>query len=353
MYKFAVLFALLVVTTVSQGEATLPTADVKGSRDHPLLGRYAGSFVVGYDVKRFDEFALPLSPLEFVEGRKDSHNNRFHAPKTFKSLEGERTRLVYLIPAERSPVEVLRNYQEEIKNKGGSLLFECKDKECGGDPGRSSSGGGGDMSLAMFLYPEERITDPYNSNGYCAITGDIANQRFTVAELPAQNAYVAVHTYTLRDDLYCKAFNDRTIAVVEILQTKAREQKMVVVKAEEMAQAIAQRGSVALYGIYFDFNKTDLKPESDPTLEQIGRLLTADPALKVLVVGHTDNVGTFPFNQDLSQRRAEAVSAALVARYGIAKARLTPVGVSFAAPVSSNTTEEGRAKNRRVELVSY
>jgi outer membrane protein OmpA-like peptidoglycan-associated protein len=73
--------------------------------------------------------------------------------------------------------------------------------------------------------------------------------------------------------------------------------------------------------------------------------------MKLLVVGHTDNVGTFAFNTDLSQRRAVAVVNALASRFGVARNRLTPFGVSFAAPVASNRTEEGRAKNRRVELV--
>ena len=82
----------------------------------------------------------------------------------------------------------------------------------------------------------------------------------------------------------------------------------------------------------------------------MGKLLKDNPALKLLVVGHTDNVGNFPFNMDLSQRRAAAVVAALASR-GAAKDRLTPVGVSFASPIATNKTEEGRAKNRRVELV--
>ncbi len=126
---------------------------------------------------------------------------------------------------------------------------------------------------------------------------------------------------------------------------------MVTVNASEMAKKIASTGSVALYGIYFDFNKADLKPESNATLDQIAQLLKNDAALKLLVVGHTDNVGTFDFNTGLSQRRAASVVAALTGKYGIAKARLSPIGVSFAAPVASNKTDDGRAKNRRVELV--
>src|SRR4029079_352713 len=116
-----------------------------------------------------------------------------------------------------------------------------------------------------------------------------------------------VLTYSLKDDRYCKAFNDRTIAVIDIIENKAREQKMVTVRADEMAQQIASAGSVALYGIYFDFNKADIKPESASTIEEIAKLLRSNAALKLLVVGHTDNVGGYASNLDLSQRRAVSV----------------------------------------------
>jgi len=335
------------------GDATVPRADQKGSKDSPILKRYEGSFIVAYERKSFDELVLPLSPLEEVADKRDRHNNRVFEPKQKKALEGVRTRIVYLIPENRSPLEVLRNYQEEIKGKGGQILYECKGSECGGDSGRSSSGGGGEMSLAMVLFPEERISDPAFSNGHCAMTERIDDQRYTVAELPADNAHVSILTYTLKADNYCKALAERTVAVVDILETKAREQKMVTVKAEEMASKLSTAGSVALYGIYFDFNKADVKPESEPTLQEIARLLKADSALKLLVVGHTDNVGSFTSNMTLSQRRAEAVVTALASGHGVDKSRLTPVGVSFACPVAPNTTDEGRAKNRRVELVKH
>jgi OOP family OmpA-OmpF porin len=330
----------------------VPTADRKGAKDNPLLKRYEGSLIVAYDHKSFDEFDLPLSKLEELpDGKRDTRNNRVYEPKQKKSLEGERTRLVYLIPPDRSPLEVVRNYKEEIEGKGGKVLFQCKAEECGGSPERSSGGGGGEMSLSMYLYPADRIQDADFSNGSCAQERRISDQRYLSAEIPAENAHVSVLAYTVHDDRYCIQLNGRTIAAVDILQTKSREQKMVAVNASEMATKIAQTGSIALYGIYFDFNKSDLKPESEPTLEQIAQLLKKDGALKLLVVGHTDNVGTFDFNVGLSQRRSVAVVGALTGKYGIAKARLTPVGVSFAAPVASNKSEEGRAKNRRVELV--
>jgi OmpA-OmpF porin, OOP family len=345
------LFTLMAMSIVF-ADATIPTADKPGSKDHPLLKRYDGSFIVAYENQSFTDFVLPLSRLEPVPGKKDTHNNRYYEPKQKKPLEGAYTRLVYLIPANRSPLEVLRNYQQEITQKGGKILFECKDVECGGSATRSSSGGGGDMSLAMFLLPQEKIKDPHFSNGNCAMTARISDQRYATAEVPAQSAHLSILAYTLNADVpSCKAFSGRTIAVIDILEDKPREQKMITVTAVEMAKQISSVGSVALYGIYFDVNKADVKTESEPALLEIAKLLKSNAALKLLVVGHTDRVGTLPFNMDLSQRRAAAVVNALVTKHQIAQSRLMPLGVAFASPVASNTSEEGRAKNRRVELV--
>jgi OmpA-OmpF porin, OOP family len=209
------------------------------------------------------------------------------------------------------------------------------------------------MSLRMYLYPKARLTDAHGSPGYCAVAEKIIDQRYLAAEISDRAAHVSVLAYTLvspdRSDS-CHDLNERTVAVVDIVETKEREQRMVTVQAAEMGAAIEDVGRIALYGIYFDFNKADVKPESGPTLEQIAKLMSDNPALKLLVVGHTDNVGGFAFNRDLSQRRAAAVVAALVKK-GVRNDRLTPHGVAFASPVASNKSEEGRAKNRRVELV--
>jgi len=335
-------------------DATIPTADRRGTKDNPLLKRYEGSFIAFSERKSFAEFTLPLSKLELVPGKQTGNNNHAYEPKNKKALEGVYTRLVYVIPEERSPLEVLRNYQDEIRAKGGKILFECKGAECGGDASRSSAGGGGDTSLAMYLYPQERITEENFTTGHCVLAEKITDQRYAAAEIPSAGAHVSVLAYTLvAPDKHggCLALNNRTIAVVDIVEAKAREQKMVAIRASEMATAIAGTGRVALYGIYFDFNKTDIKPESEPTLAEIGKLLKETPSLRLIVAGHTDNVGSFPFNTDLSQRRAAAVVAALASRHGAARDRLTPFGASFASPVASNRSEEGRAKNRRVELV--
>ena len=154
-----------------------------------------------------------------------------------------------------------------------------------------------------------------------------------------------------KDDRSFKA-REGAYAALDILETKAMEQNMVVVSASEIGKALTASGKVAIYGILFDTGKADIKPESKASLEQIAAyLVKSDPSARLHVVGHTDTVGGFDSNLALSRRRAEAVVAALGRDYGIAASRLQPNGVASLAPVASNSSEEGRAKNRRVELV--
>ncbi len=117
------------------------------------------------------------------------------------------------------------------------------------------------------------------------------------------------------------------------------------------ADGLRANGHVAVEGIYFDTGKTELRPESEAALVEIAKLLMNDPALKLHVVGHTDSVGGFEANLTLSQGRAAAVVQALVGRHGVGASRLHAGGVGPLAPVASNDSEEGRAKNRRVEIV--
>ena len=104
-------------------------------------------------------------------------------------------------------------------------------------------------------------------------------------------------------------------------------------------------------GIFFDTAKSDIKPESGPAIGEIAKLLTNNPALKVGIVGHTDMVGDATSNMRLSQARAQSVIADLVSKHGIAAARLVAFGAGPWSPLASNKTDDGRAKNRRVELV--
>lgn len=343
---------LALCPAVAWADATIPTKDIPGAKDSPLLKRYDGSFIVSYDRVAYTDFRLPLSKLELTPER-DVSNNRAFRPKEQREVEGARTRLTYLLPAERSPLEVLRNYQDEVEAAGGKILFSCKEEGCGGDHRRSSSGGGSDSSLLMYFVHERDLKDPAFSNGSCAMTTSITGQRFLSAQMPHPDgeAYLTVHTYQVVDTQYCKAFNGRTVAVVHFVEPKPRDRKMTTVKAEEMARVIGASGRIALYGILFDTNKTEVKPESNATLQEIAGLMRSDPKLAVIVVGHTDNQGAYEYNLDLSRRRAEAVIKVLAASHGIDPKRLKAAGAGMMAPTASNDAEDGRAKNRRVELV--
>ena len=146
-------------------------------------------------------------------------------------------------------------------------------------------------------------------------------------------------------------FQKFPVVQLDIIEAKPMETGLVKVNAEALAKEIERIGHVSLYGIYFDSGEAEVKPQSEEELGEIAKLLGQDPKLNLYMVGHTDNVGTFSSNMDLSQRRAEAVVKTLVAKHGIDTKRLHPVGVGPLAPVASNKTAEGRAKNRRVEIV--
>jgi outer membrane protein OmpA-like peptidoglycan-associated protein len=133
-----------------------------------------------------------------------------------------------------------------------------------------------------------------------------------------------------------------------VIERKAREDAAT---AETFKDDLARRGHVAVYDLWFDTNQAVIKPASQAALAEIAKLLAAEPALKLNVVGHTDGIGSVEANRKLSQARAAAVVNELVARYRVAAARLRAYGVGPLAPVASNDTEEGRAHNRRVELV--
>ncbi|MEJ5349941.1 MAG: OmpA family protein [Desulfosoma sp.] len=135
-----------------------------------------------------------------------------------------------------------------------------------------------------------------------------------------------------------------------IVEEEAMVQE-VVADAKSLMSDIQAKGSASVYGIYFDFDKADIKPESEPAIKEIAKLLQENKDVKLYVVGHTDNVGTIDYNIKLSKARADAVTKELVTKYKISADRLKAYGVGSLAPVATNKTDEGRAKNRRVELV--
>jgi OOP family OmpA-OmpF porin len=137
---------------------------------------------------------------------------------------------------------------------------------------------------------------------------------------------------------------------LRIVEKETMKQE-VTANADAWLSDIKTTGHAAVYGIYFDTDKADIKPESEPMLEEITKLLRKDESLKLYLVGHTDNTGEFAHNMKLSEARANAVMNELVSKHAIPAARLKAYGVGPLSPVASNRSEDGRAQNRRVELV--
>jgi outer membrane protein OmpA-like peptidoglycan-associated protein len=286
---------------------------MEGSKDHPLITRYPGSYIAKYLTKEFDEFSLPLGPVE--EENKITKNQH---------LEGKITRIVYVAPAGRTVLEVFRNYQSALKKAGFETLFTCGPQGCGSTIANAYANSGDNTD---YWGPE---------HGIHYISAKLAR--------PEGDVYVSL----LVDD---QGPDSRANAELYVIEVKPMESDLITVNAASLAKDINRTGHASVYGIYFDTGKADVKPESDATLKEIAKLLQGDPSLKLYVVGHTDNQGALDMNMDLSRRRAEAVLSALTTKYAVPAVRLKAYGSGPYAPVASNDSEAGRAKNRRVELV--
>ena len=145
--------------------------------------------------------------------------------------------------------------------------------------------------------------------------------------------------------------NPRSINYTVLIVEVQKMQQDVVANADALKSGLGDSGHVEVPGIFFDTAKSDIKPESGPAIDEIAKLLTNNPALKVGIVGHTDIVGDATANLKLSQARAQSVITDLVSKHGIAATRLVAFGAGPWAPLASNKTDDGRARNRRVELV--
>ncbi len=160
------------------------------------------------------------------------------------------------------------------------------------------------------------------------------------------NCCFTVHMGKTWIDVEVGGGNYKLYTVIETTLTQD-----VVATAADLSNGITSTGHTVVNGILFDTGKADVKPESDPALAEVAKMLKGDPSLKVYVVGHTDNVGGLAANMDLSKRRAAAVVLLLTTKYGVPAGQLQPYGDGPYAPVASNKSEAGRALNRRVELV--
>lgn len=302
---------------------TVHAADIAGSADHALVPRYEDSEIVAYAAQEFTDHRL-------LNARATNYGGLDKNLDATLQLEGKVTRISYRAPAERSVLEVFRNYENALKAAGFETVFECDREACGGRNFNHAIAQGNLYSL-FGEYDEE--------------------QRYLAARLRRDEGGAYVALYAALNKSGGGPNKDRTMVQLDIVELKPMEDKMVVLDAGALDTGLATDGRIAVYGILFDFDKADIRPDSKPQLDEIANLLKEKSDLNVLIVGHTDNKGTLEYNQLLSAKRASAVVEALTGAYGIDAARLTPVGAGMAVPVATNRTEEGQAANRRVEIV--
>jgi outer membrane protein OmpA-like peptidoglycan-associated protein len=257
-----------------------------------------GLSIADQDVKgSVDHHLLTRMPNFFISDYKSSEFDSYKfigQDKKTVSIEGHKYYFIYRLNKgveEPGELKIRRNIQDALKKIGGNVVFD----------------------------------DNFNK------TSTIILQK------EGKETWVEVRSYN----------NMYKLAIVE----KGIMKQEVVASAEAMGNDINSTGHVSIYGIYFDTGKSEIKPESDAAILEIAKLLQNNSALKVYIVGHTDNAGSFDSNMKLSKDRADAVTKALAGKHGIAAVRLKSHGVASLSPVSSNDSEEGKAKNRRVELV--
>jgi OOP family OmpA-OmpF porin len=338
----AALLTLALTTPAARAMEGMPTADVKGGTDHPVISRFTGSLLVGYGQQDWAATVLPGAG-----GVSKTERNKFADPL---QVEGKITRLFYVSPEGKTPLEVFRNQQQALTSAGFKPRFLCEVKDCLDpayfaikeiDRGKSMDWakgylvgvkGGGSWVGARWGMP---MSITWNEGHILAGTLSRGGTTLQILVFTSQ----AENEYT-----------NRAASYIEIVEPKAMPTGQVTVDAKAIASGLQAEGKVTLSGILFDTGKTELKPDSNAQLDQMVAVLKAQPAARVFIVGHTDNVGPVDANVKLSQGRAQAVVAALTQR-GIAANRLAAHGNAGYAPVASNAAEDGRAKNRRVEMV--
>lgn len=245
-----------------------------------------------YPNSHITEYEKNYNAVEFAVGTQGGQPKR-------QPVEGDATVIRYFhnTPEKQpSPLQVIRNYQNAVKGIGGQVVYERLPRD----------GDGGETTLRVA-------------------TG-------------GKDVWVRV-----QPDIFSAPAQSYQLWIVEVAALQQ------VVTANKLLDELNRNGFIALY-INFDTGKADLKADGTATVAEIVKALKAAPQMKVAIEGHTDNVGQPAANKALSEKRAQSVMAAIVAG-GVDAKRLVAAGFGQEKPVADNRTEEGRAKNRRVELV--
>lgn len=309
--------------------------DSPGGKDHEIVGRFQGSVLIDYGRQSHEQIAAPLGAVEYG---KDGAN----VAKEKLEAEGRLSHYAYWAPEGRTSLEVFRNYEQALKDKGFRIVYACgKPEDCQRLRLQSYASAWTDKSSTFHggYNPLARMDDNGNFP-----------PRYLVAERkrPEGDVFVVLTATDPSSTQLGKKMGGPYY--LQVLEAQKMQMGAVVVDAKAITGQLAQEGRVAFYGVQFDTGSATLQAASLAQITQMAQALKTQAPAKVFVVGHTDNVGGYAQNQDLSQRRAQSVVDAL-AKQGIDKGRLQAVGVANVSPVASNGGDEGRARNRRVELV--
>ncbi len=303
--------------------STNAQSDIAGCQDHPVITRYPGAIIEYCDTKNFSEFAIATGA-----------ETDYRTIGEWTTVSGKQTRIYYSLKGNKIVSEVYQNYITALKNGGFTLLANKMHQER-----NVSTDVGGHTWLVTF----------YKSNPFPSNVGIKINQG---SGSVGGTFYVAAKKGNVYITISGKRYSDNeTVVLLDVLETEEMEDDLITVNAEFIADQLFTEGKIALDGILFDHNKSTIKDASKPLLDEIAAFLKQHPTAVIFVVGHTDMTGEVQYNIDLSSKRAIAVSEYLIAQHRIEKTRLLPHGVGPLAPVNSNISETGKAKNRRVELV--
>ena len=325
---FSPVFRCLAAASALAASAALaaaPSVDRAGGKDHPLVSRYEGSILYDYGMNQ-------LAPAQLIERDKTG--------PVLRPVEGRLSNRLYWGPKDTPALAIFRNYQQALQAAGFDILFSCETREC--EQLR--------IQRKVSSFPRDARWVKGDPLVNILNSGNQDDFHYISARRQAGSgfAYVQVALSAPSGE------GDRAGRVrqfIQVIEPAQAEMGKVTVDAKAIGAGLARDGKIALYGVHFDTSKAVLRADSAPQLQSMADALKASPGLKVLIVGHTDNQGEIDANLALSHKRAQAVADALSGKYGIPASRLSARGVASFAPVSTNASEEGRAKNRRVEMV--
>jgi outer membrane protein OmpA-like peptidoglycan-associated protein len=332
------LHTLLGSTVVVLLLAPAGAADLPGSKDPDGFGRFQGSEIIHYATNPDQQYLLARG--EGAAGAGFTRQER---------VNGSLVRVVYKALLGNSSLEIFRYYQQMLSGLGFAETFKL-------DAGSLNALTAKDFEQRFYFQDDYAARRDHDDTPFA----DAKNQYYLTARLARDGEIVNVAVFVAESDGldWREERSKQPIVVrfgqpvigVDVISSKDADFRPVEVKAADMAKALAGTGKVDIYGIYFDVDKAELKPESRSTLEEVAKLLKADSSLRLEVAGHTDNTGGATHNLQLSAGRAAAVVNALVTTYGVDRARLQPKGYGDSQPVAPNDTDQNRARNRRVEL---